>query len=532
MNQNLSEVCVLAVDDTPKNLEAIEALLTRPGLKVLCAGSGDEALELLLVNEVALALIDLNMPGMNGYELAEIMRGNSRTHAIPLIFITAGLNEAQATFRGYQAGAVDFLNKPFNPDILKSKVDVFVELFSQRKLLNLRLTDLQRALQEQQAAEQALLEAGRHKDEFLAVLAHELRNPLAPIRSALDIFGLRASGDQLLNQARQAATRQVEHMTQLVNDLMDTARISRGKISLQRGPCDLARIVSETAQDYRGTLQDAGIKVDLQIERPLVVDGDPTRLAQCIGNLLHNAGKFSPRGTTVTVRADTSLNSQGQPQAQVEVSDQGVGLPPELLEQVFSAFTQGRQEPSRSQGGLGLGLALVKALVELHGGQVRAHSAGPGQGARFTIVLPLLEETLLPRRVEAAPAATLPLKLLAVDDNRDYLQTLASSLRMLGHMVSTAEHGEQALEVARRLHPDVVLCDLGLPGALDGCDVARALRRDPAFARTRLVAVSGYGGDADRERALSAGFDHHFTKPVALKDFPLAPRDPEQARIH
>ncbi len=520
----IDEVCVLAVDDTPKNLEAMQALLTRPGLKLLCAGSGDAALELLLVHEVALALIDLNMPGMNGYELAELMRGNSRTRAIPLIFITAALTEAQATFRGYQAGAVDFLNKPFNPEILRSKVEVFVELFTQKKLLDARLAELQRALQEQQAAEQALLEASRRKDEFLAVLAHELRNPLAPIRSALDIFKLRAPADPLLDQARQAATRQVDHMTQLVNDLMDSARISRGKISLQRATCDLASIASETAQDYRSPLNEAGIRVEVCVAGPLAVYGDAARLAQCIGNLLHNARKFSPRGSTVVVGARRAQDAKGRPLALVEVSDQGVGLEPALLESMFLPFTQGSQEASRSQGGLGLGLALVKALVELHGGQVGAASEGPGRGARFSIALPLLSEALLPRRRnEETPAGATPLKLLAVDDNLDYLQTLGRALRMLGHEVATAEDGEQALKQARQLQPDVVLCDLGLPGALDGFAVARALRQDPAFAHTRLVAVSGYGGDTDRERALSAGFDNHLTKPVALKDFPLTP---------
>ena len=517
-------VSILVGDDTAKNLVAMQALLERPGLRVLVADSGEAALELLLVHEVALALIDLNMPGMDGFELAELMRGNSRTRAIPLIFITAALREAAATFRGYQAGAVDFINKPFPPEILRSKVEIFVELFEQRKLLDIRLAELQRALQEQRAAEAALREADRRKDEFLAVLAHELRNPLAPIRTALDVFELLGPPDPRLTKARQAASRQVDHMTKLVNDLLDTARISRGKISLHRSPCDLARIAVDTAEDYRSTLAASRLQVTIDAPLPLVVDGDPTRLAQCIGNLLHNANKFSPAGTTVTVRARRCPNAYGRDMACVEVEDQGSGISADMLPCIFAPFTQANQEPSRAQGGLGLGLALVKGLVELHGGQVKAESAGRGQGARFTIMVPLAGSQQLPQddgpALETGPA----LKLLVVDDNRDYLHTMAAALRAMGHAVWTAERGPEAVDMASRLQPDVVLCDLGLPDGMDGFAVARALRRNPACAKALLVAISGYGGESDREQALEAGFDHHIPKPVSLSELPLHPR--------
>jgi PAS domain S-box-containing protein len=361
--------------------------------------------------------------------------------------------------------------------------------------------------------------ASRHKDEFLATLAHELRNPLAPIRNALQILRLRGGDPTTRGWAGDVLERQVGHLTRLVDDLLDVSRITRRKIVLQRQRVDLARLVRVAAEDHRAALEGAGLGLELDLPpTALWVEGDATRLAQVLDNLLSNAGKFTPPGGRVTVRLQGSLagapGSCGGGRARIVVRDTGVGIAPDLLPRLFQTLTQADASLERSQGGLGLGLALVKGLVELHGGQVEAHSAGLGQGAEFVVTLPL--EQGVP--VTAGPASGAggkgqPLRILMVEDNRDGAETLQTLLQLAGHEVALACTGPEGVALAREFHPDVVLCDIGLPG-MDGFAVGRALRQDPVTAGSRLIVLSGYGQEEDRRKSREAGFDLHLTKPV------------------
>jgi PAS domain S-box-containing protein len=374
------------------------------------------------------------------------------------------------------------------------------------------LTDrkqLEEALQ--QRAEQ-LAEAARRKDEFLAVLSHELRNPLTPLRNALEILRLSNLSDPGAAEARDVMERQVRHLSRLVDDLLDVFRISHRKLLLRKDRLDLAQLARVVALDHRNALERAGLALELRIpERPVWVLGDSTRLSQVLGNLLGNAAKFTDRGGRVTVCVSANAADS---RAAVEVSDTGIGLPPDLVPRLFDTFAQAEQTRHRSRGGLGLGLALVKGLVELHGGTVEAHSPGPGQGATFTVRLPLSAESPALLSVPLTDgAAGRRLRILIIEDNEDAARTLGVLLARYGHEVATAYTGRTGVDRAGQWRPDVVLCDLGLP-EMDGYDVARTLRGDPATASARLIAVSGYGQEDDRRQAHQAGFDLHLTKPV------------------
>jgi signal transduction histidine kinase len=512
----------LLVDDLEENLLALDGLLRRDGLVLLKARSGTDALELLLKHEIALALVDVQMPGMDGFELAELMRGAERTRRVPIIFLTAGSADRQRRFRGYEAGAVDFLHKPIEPHILRSKAEVFFELYRQRQEVAVQRDELRaateenaRLLKESRQQAEALKEADLRKDEFLAMLAHELRNPLAPVRNAVEILRYSGTSAALVEKASEIISRQVAHMARLVDDLLDMARIARGKVALHIDRCDLAKIVRQTAEDYRPMLSAVGVSLSVEIpDRPLPLSGDPVRLAQMVGNLLHNASKFTPRGGSVEVRvaADPADGS-----ARVAVRDNGDGLEPAVLSRLFEPFSQADQELDRHKGGLGLGLALVRGLVELHGGTVTAESAGPGHGSTFTLRLPLLKAdsgATEPTPPSVPGPSTGGLRILVVEDNQDSAESLRLLLSLLGHEVAVAFDGRTGLATARALHPEVVVSDLGLPGETDGYALARALRADPALTPVYLIALSGYGHDEDRRRAKEAGFDRHLVKPV------------------
>ena len=371
---------------------------------------------------------------------------------------------------------------------------------------------------EQVRTAQELREAGHKKDEFLAMLGHELRNPLAPIRNAVQILRQAGHHEPVLAKARDMIDRQVSHMTRLVDDLLDVSRISRGKVLLHRERLDLTKLVRDTVEDHRRDLEAGGLTLDLELPaEPLWVEGDATRLAQALGNLLSNAGKFTDSGGRVTA----GLRAGGD-RAEIVVEDTGIGIEPEMLGNLFETFSQADRSLARSRGGLGLGLALVKGLMDLHGGEVEAASAGLGRGSRFTLRLPLAaaqdateEETAPPARVNGSR------RILIIEDNADAAESLQMLLELSGFEVTTAADGTSGLETARRFHPDVVLCDIGLPGGLDGYGVARELRADSAFQSVRLIALTGYGQAEDQRRAYAEGFDLHLTKPVdpvRLKD--------------
>lgn len=361
------------------------------------------------------------------------------------------------------------------------------------------------------AAEEALKDADRRKDEFLAMLAHELRNPLAPIRNAVQVLKLLGPAEPQLQQVQNMIERQVAHMAHLVDDLLDVSRITRGKILLRRERFDLTLLVRAAVDDQRSVLANAGLKLSLDlVDRPLWMDGDPTRLAQVVGNLLNNACKFTDAGGEVAVRLSVEEST-----AVLSVRDTGIGMEAEILARLFEPFSQADRSLDRSRGGLGLGLALVKGLVGLHGGAVRAVSAGLGKGAEFTIRLPLCTDGSRPDKLGSnLPLIGKALRILVVEDNRDAAESLRMLLSLSGHQVETVHAGAPALTAAARFRPDVVLCDIGLPGGMDGYEVARALRADPELCGAALIALSGYGQEEDQRRARQAGFDRHLTKPV------------------
>jgi PAS domain S-box-containing protein len=364
---------------------------------------------------------------------------------------------------------------------------------------------------EQKEAERALQEADRRKDEFLAMLSHELRNPLAPIRTGLQLLQRSAPGSEQAQRTHQVIERQVTHLTRLVDDLLDVTRIARGKIQLQREKLELGELVRRTVEDHRAAFTASGVTLDASITtRPLWVRADATRVAQVIGNLLQNAVKFTPEGR----RVEASL-AELEGMAVLRVRDAGVGMAPELLGKIFEPFTQAEATLARSRGGLGLGLALVKGLVDLHGGQVEAASEGIDRGSTFTVRLPL--EAPAPVDAEPLAAATLETRrrVLIIEDNIDGAETLRELLEIVGHEVEVAHCGVEGVRLARELRPDVIFCDIGLP-EMDGYAVARELRADPSLSGTLLVALSGYALAEDVRRAADAGFDHHLAKPPEL----------------
>ncbi len=369
-------------------------------------------------------------------------------------------------------------------------------------------------ISEQKRAQEALKEADRRKDEFLAMLAHELRNPLAPVRNALHV--LRASGGAgpAAEGVREMMERQVGHMVRLVDDLLEVSRITRGKIELRKERVELAAVVRSAVETSRPLIEAArhGLTVSLP-PGPVPLEADPVRLAQVVANLLNNAAKYTEECGQIWLAARRDGGA-----AVVSVRDSGVGIRADVLPRVFDLFAQADGTLQRAQGGLGIGLTLVKRLVEMHGGTVTAHSEGPGKGSEFVVRLPLAGEA---RPAAAAPQAGEPpaaaaRRILVVDDNRDAADSLGLLLRFLGHEVRVAHDGPAALEAARAWRPAVVLLDIGMPG-MDGYAVARALRALPELEGVVLIALTGWGQEEDRRRSRAAGFDHHLIKPVDLE---------------
>ena len=362
-------------------------------------------------------------------------------------------------------------------------------------------------------AQDALREAARHKDEFLGMLSHELRNPLSPIRNSVYILEHVDPTAEQAKRARSVITRQTEHLTRLVDDLLDVTRIARGKIELRRSRLDLREVVLRAGDDFRLMLEDRGVAFRTALpEAKVWADADATRITQIVGNLLHNAAKFTRRGDEVTLSLQAVEDC-----AQIRVRDTGAGLDATLLPTVFEPFVQGERTLARTEGGLGLGLALVRGIAELHDGSVRAESAGKGRGADFIVRLPLLE----PAVPEDAPCAGTERsrghrRVLVVDDNVDAAESLSDIVRMLGHSTEVAYDGPSAIEKARANPPDVVLCDIGLPG-MSGYEVAKTLRAN-GLRGVQLVAVSGYAQPEDVKAAVEAGFDRHIAKPASPEE--------------
>ncbi len=376
----LEPVHFLLVDDLAENLLSLEALLQRENLVLLKARSGEEALEMLLRHDVALALLDVQMPGMDGFELAEFMRGNPRTSHVPIIFVTAGAADNQRRFRGYEAGAVDFIHKPIEADVLRSKANVFFDLYRQRQQIEHQRDELE-------GAAQALRRADRHKDSFLAVLAHELRNPVAALSGGLHLLGKDIAPERA-KDIRSRMERMVGHLSHLIDDLLDVSRVSQGKISLKKERIELSEILRSAIEASQHNIDAGAHRFTTQIAKDAIwLDADHTRLAQVVANLLNNAAKYTPSGGDIALFA-----SIRDGMAEIRVTDTGVGIPPEMQSRIFEIFAQVEDHLSKAQGGLGIGLALVKQLVALHGGTIDVASDGEGQGSTFSVRIPVATE--------------------------------------------------------------------------------------------------------------------------------------------
>src|SRR3569833_1521216 len=563
-----NKVNVLLVDDQPARLLTYESILSELGQNLVSAHSGLEALEKLMKEEFAVVLLDVSTPDTDGFEAATLIHQHPRFEKTPIIFVTGVHVSELDRLKGYKIGAVDYVSIPVVPEILPRTVAVLAELHLKRRELqelnrnlaraNERLAEanttleaektreledltrvLQRANQELEAAnrslqtevmertrvELALKEADRHKDEFLAMLAHELRNPLAPIHNAVALMHRTSLTDPQLIWSRDVIGRQLAHLTRLVDDLLDVSRITRGKINLNKEVVEIAPLIGRTVETVQPLFQERGHKLRVEIpDGVLSVLGDPTRLMQAIGNVLGNAAKYTERGGEVVLSA-----AQRDSEVEIRIRDNGMGIPPDLMPMIFKLFTQLDRSKGAAQSGLGIGRALVQRLVEMHGGSVTAHSDGPGRGSEFAIRLPLLLEervaahyqqlntlnALEPSMINSEGTTATQRRILVADDNNDALESLATLLQLSGHEVYTAPNGAVALEFAEQHRPEVALLDIGMP-KLDGYEVARRIRAQPWGARITLVALTGWGQDSDRRRSQEAGFDTHLVKPLDL----------------
>ena len=681
-----NEKCdILIVDDLQEKLLVFKTILEELGQHLVMVRSGSEALREVLHREFAVILLDVNMPDIDGLETARLIRQYKKSAHTPIIFITAYADEMQ-TAQGYSLGAVDYILSPVVPDVLRSKVRVFVDLYQMqqrtkamageqvararaeaariaaeettrrsnflakashelgasldleqgmRRLLelvvpqmadsaalvvdadaetpllysrqekqsklqtrkvpaytdlreemrnalqrvvreglplegevvcyplrigertlgalalasgqsspslmpqdlvtlqelvsraaialdNARLySSLQREIVRSREAEESLQDANRRKDEFLAMLSHELRNPLAPIRNAVEMMRRLAPPDPKLTMAREVVDRQVTLLARLVEELLDVSRISQGKIVLKREPVDLARVIAHSVETARPLIDARNQTLTVSVPAtPAWLSADFARLSQVVSNLLNNASKYTGEGGRIDVSA-----AADEGEARITVRDNGSGIEPQLLHKVFDLFVQGDRALDRGQGGLGIGLTLVKRLVELHQGRVEASSEGPGRGATFTVTLPCISavepQQQIPQVAVSKGSEVYGRRVLVVDDNVDAAESTAAFLRLEGHEVKAVHDGLQALASLKVFDPHVVVLDIGLPG-LDGYAVARQLRSRGDTSHVLLIALTGYGQKEDRTRAAEAGFDYHFVKPADPREIQVA----------
>jgi signal transduction histidine kinase len=514
-------VNILLVDDQPSKLLTYEAILGELGETLITARSATEALECLLRHDIAVVLVDVCMPHFDGYELAAMIRQHPRFQQTSIIFVSAILMTDLDRLRGYECGGVDYVPVPVVPEILRAKVSVFADLYRKTRALGLLNSELEGRVAERTAALEAttaaLQEADRRKDEFLAMLAHELRNPLAPIRTAVQLLRLTKPTEEGWVRARDIIDRQVEHLVCLIDDLLDVSRITRGMITLQREPVLVGAVVARAIETTRPTIDASRheLVVDLPDE-PLTVNGDQTRLVQVLANILHNAAKFTHTGGRIVLRA-----SFEDGHAVISITDTGRGISDDVLPRVFDLFTKAHAEADSIHGGLGIGLALVRRLVEMHEGTVEARSEGRGHGSQFIVRLPLSQAHATNTIGEPMASYATPhperRRILVADDNRDAAEALSTLLEALGHDVRVAHDGAEALEVGGAFEPEIVLLDLGMP-VIDGLEAARRMRQQPWGALARMVAVTGWGQQQDRARTAEAGFDSHLVKPITDLD--------------
>ncbi len=537
---------VLIVEDDPGTARLVRTRLERAGYAVESAATAEAGMTRIRGGGVDLVVLDQRLPdGLSGLELYE--RIKAAGFDVPAILATGFGDEAtlvgaiRAGVRDFVPKTADYLN--FLPpavtrvlqqvaverELVESRARAREALVRQKELeaeiaereraqheRDRLFQELQNEVEQRKRAEEALREADRRKDEFLAMLAHELRNPLAPIRNALEVMKQSDAAPEALRQTREMMERQVQVMARLVEDLLDVSRITRGKVELRKGLVDLRAVVDRAVETARPLIEARGHEFTMDLPpESLPVEGDAVRLAQVIANLLNNAAKYTEPGGRIRL----SAGREGG-EIVLRVRDTGVGIAPDVLPHVFDLFVQEAHPSNLSQGGLGIGLTLVKRLVEMHGGRVEAHSEGAGKGSEFVVRLPAAEAT--PPGPEPGPTtggSAAGRRILVVDDNADSADSLAELLQFWGHEVRTAHSGAEALDAARDFRPDAVLLDLGMPD-MNGYEAARLLRDRAGLNGTAFIALTGYGQDAERRRSAEAGFQAHLVKPV----------DPEELR--
>jgi signal transduction histidine kinase len=547
---------ILIVDDLPEKLLVYRTLLEDLDAQIVEAHSGTEALKRVLEGEFAVILLDVNMPDIDGLETANLVRRHKNGRHTPIIFITSYADEMQ-TARGYELGAVDYILSPVIPSVLRTKVRVFVDLYEARAALALSNQELETRVDERtgelqksnerlqaeiaerlraEAEREALLareqvlraeaeELSRLKDEFLATMSHELRTPLNAIFGWITLLRTRRLDETTQERALETIERNARAQKRLIEDLLDVSRIVTGKVALELVTVDPRRVVEAALETMHPAAQTKGLKIIPLLDVGAgTVRGDFARLQQVVCNLLSNAIKFTDSGGQIEV-----CLARRNGEVEISVTDSGQGIKAEFLPLVFDRFRQEDGSISRRHGGLGLGLAIVRHLVELHAGSVEAQSAGEGKGAKFVVRLPLRETALLPRVAEApsggglvSAAMLLGVRLLVVDDDPGARELISGMLEGFGAQVSMAESGQAALSMLLSLRPDVLIADLGMPD-MDGYALIQQVRAlDPDFGGlTPAVAVTAYASPQDRLRALQAGYQNHVAKPVEAEELAI-----------
>lgn len=504
-NQQHADYLILNVDDNEGARYAKSRILGKSGFRIIEASNGTDAIALAAEHNPDLILLDTRLPDINGFEVSRRLKSDETTQTILILQTSASFLKSEDKIQALEWGADNYLFEPIEPEELIANV---------------------RALLRLSRAERALRDSNRRKDEFLATLAHELRNPLGPIRHANELLGLLdANLSPVQEKARQIIFRQTDHMIRLVDDLLDVSRISHGKIELKTEyvpPQQCIHTAIETSSELYKARQHE-LRVNLP-EAPVWIEGDPVRLAQIVTNLLNNAAKFTQPGGLVQLSVSTS-----QDQVNINIQDNGIGIEADNRDRIFELFTQAHHSNDRVKDGLGIGLSLVKTLSEMHGGKVGVESPGIGMGSTFTLQLPIKKENpAVPTAALATSAAQAATSsIVIVDDNVDAAETLAAILELNGHVTQIAHTGKQGLQLINDARPQVIFLDIGLPDQ-SGYEVAKSVRELDAGFQPILIALTGYGTSEDKAQALAAGFDEHLVKPLDFEKISsinlLAPR--------
>ena len=492
---------ILNVDDNAAGRYARSRILKRAGYDVVEAGTGSEALRLLKESNPELVLLDVKLPDMSGMEVCRIIKEDPQSSHIMVLQISASHTTVPDRILGLNCGADTYLAEPVESGELLATVRALLRLYERE--------------QENRELLAQLREADRQKDDFLAILAHELRNPLHPIRGAVEMLRMNSQLDPEVRLCRDIIAQQVQHLSRLIDDLLDVARITRDKLELRKEKLDLAAVVEGAVESSRAFLESHGHSAVVGLPPANTqIEGDPVRLTQVLVNLLTNAAKYTPRGGQIRVGAEVAANH-----VVLSVKDTGMGLSSEQLPHIFDKFYQVDRSIERSDAGLGLGLTLTRRLVELHGGTIEARSAGLGEGSEFLVTLPLPSQAgAVPAEAPAGTAESTetPWRILIVDDGARTREMYSMLLGKRGHKVETAPDGIKGIEMVETFRPDVVLLDVGMP-RLNGFDTCVRMRGLPSGKNVAMIAVTGWAQDEVQQRADQSGFDGILVKPVGVQ---------------